>query len=1023
MVVNTAPSTSSVNPAQPRDAFNCNFVDHSCQQTPFRILSQVVRISDIEFKNRSFRVSTELSVIAVRADARHIILDLGRDCVLPDEQAFQGRGRITVNGHDAKYVRHKFVVSSEDSTDKSLFHLKRLYKQALTNYQGDLIIEVPSQCEHDIEEQTVLQVGIDIIVLAPREGINFVWNGKSSDEDIGSHMYTYRSNLLSSTKEWLPSLASTSQLAVWKFEITVDKKFTAVCCGDLTDTISCAEDESQKTFHYQLLIPTSAGNIGFAVGDFKIHVLPDIPEIISFTLPGLMPLLKYTVSSLDRTYTFFEELLSCRYPYGFYRQVFVDQIPDELTSYAGLSLCSVNVLYHKKILDVVQPTRELLALAIAQQFFGCFVSPSDFTELWLVKSLARFITALFVERSFGLSEYITKMNNVLNSFCDYESKYGKIVISQSSAPHHLGRPGSEAFSYLHFDPLRPETCSPLYANALFCKGHFVMRMLQKRLGIDQFTKVLHRILSVAVQYSQNLKRPVDWFHMLISTDTFFRTVTNVTSRELPTFVEQWINTGGHVHFHVLSTFNRKHNKLELEIRQELSANSGLQNYVGPLTVTLQEFDGCFSHTIQVDATISKHDLQCHSKGRKLKKKRVPIATGEEVEMDLAQMEADSPVLWIRIDPDMLIPRRVRLNQNVHQWECMLRHERDVLGQIDAIDTLRNFPVHQTKSALMDVVENPRFYYKVRGKAAHCLVDVCNRLPEALMAGVQSPLVEYFQRLFCSKSAPSLPVSNNYVATSSNLQQYFLMLDLISAIASTRSNGGKTCPGEVIDFLIRLIKYNDNSVNRYSDDFYRAALIRALNMATIMNEHATKYPMPEMLSPEASRILVEVTHALNMDTMKPSFGRVIGIECLRTIIRQQKLKHVPVDSSILWKFAEGRGVYAPMRKAALECIISLLHKNRQANLVENALRLVDVALADPDPFIRYSAVEELCKLPPFTVSDEEYAQYPLNCKDLANVLWNAIRRPDTENRIRTMLIDLYLSLYGAKETPLAIKRNS
>ncbi|KAI1715129.1 transcription initiation factor TFIID subunit 2 [Ditylenchus destructor] len=369
-----------------------------------------------------------------------LIPEFNRDCVLPDEQAFQGRGWITVNGHDAKYVRNKFVVSpaSENSTDKSLFHLKRLYKQALTNYQGDLIIEVPSQCETDIEEQTVLQVGIDIIVLAPREGINFVLNGKSGDEDIGSHMYTYRSNLLSSTEEWLPSLASTSQLAVWKFEITVDKKFTAICCGDLTDTISCTEDESQKTFHYQLLIPTSAGNIGFAVGDFKIHVLPDIPEIISFTLPGLMPLLKYTVSSLDRTYTFFEELLSCRYPYGFYRQVFVDQIPDELTSYAGLSLCSVNVLYHKKIV--------------------------------------------------GLSEYITKMNNVLNSFCDYESKYGKIVISQSSAPHHLGRPGSEAFSYLHFDPLRPETCSPLYANALFCKGHFVMRMLQKRLGIDQFTK-------------------------------------------------------------------------------------------------------------------------------------------------------------------------------------------------------------------------------------------------------------------------------------------------------------------------------------------------------------------------------------------------------------------------------------------------------------------------------------------------------------------------------------------------------
>lgn len=71
------------------------------------------------------------------------------------------------------------------------------------------------------------------------------------------------------------------------------------------------------------------------------------------------------------------------------------------------------------------------------------------------------------------------------------------------------------------------------------------------------------------------------------------------------------------------------------------------SYVGPLTVSVQELDGHFTHTIQVDAAISKHDIQCHSKGRKLKKKRVLLSSGEEVDMDLVQMEADSPILWLR----------------------------------------------------------------------------------------------------------------------------------------------------------------------------------------------------------------------------------------------------------------------------------------------------------------------------------------------------------------------------------------
>jgi len=36
-----------------------------------------------------------------------------------------------------------------------------------------------------------------------------------------------------------------------------------------------------------------------------------------------------------------------------------------------------------------------------------------------------------------------------------------------------------------------------------------------------------------------------------------------------------------------------------------------------------------------------------------------------------------------------------------------------------------------------------------------------------------------------------------------------------------------CPSDVLDFLMDLFKYNDNSKNRYSDNYYRAALIEAL----------------------------------------------------------------------------------------------------------------------------------------------------------------------------------------------------
>lgn len=46
------------------------------------------------------------------------------------------------------------------------------------------------------------------------------------------------------------------------------------------------------------------------------------------------------------------------------------------------------------------------------------------------------------------------------------------------------------------------------------------------------------------------------------------------------------------------------------------------------------------------------------------------------------------------------------------------------------------------------------------------------------------------------------------------------------MAGLRNSHG-ICPQEVIRFLLDLFKYNDNSKNRFSDNYYKAALIDAL----------------------------------------------------------------------------------------------------------------------------------------------------------------------------------------------------
>lgn len=51
--------------------------------------------------------------------------------------------------------------------------------------------------------------------------------------------------------------------------------------------------------------------------------------------------------------------------------------------------------------------------------------------------------------------------------------------------------------------------------------------------------------------------------------------------------------------------------------------------------------------------------------------------------------ADSPVLWLRLDPDMTMMRAVEVEQPDNQWQYQLRHERDVTAQTEAINALHH----------------------------------------------------------------------------------------------------------------------------------------------------------------------------------------------------------------------------------------------------------------------------------------------------------------------------------------------
>ncbi len=258
------------------------------------------------------------------------------------------------------------------------------------------------------------------------------------------------------------------------------------------------------------------------------------------------------------------------------------------------------------------------------------------------------------------------------------------------------------------------------------KAHLVVKLIDDFLGREIMQQLLSKILTHAGDIPKKFtpENPSCWSPINLSTEVFTQTLASFCSKDISFLIEHWVNRSGCARFNSSFTFNRKKNTIEIELKQDMINQKGFRKYVGPITIIIQELDGSFTHNLHVeDNTSCKFDISCHSKGKKSKKKKIPLITGEEVDIDTSQMDGDSPILWIRIDPDMKILREVKFEQPDHQWQNQLKYERDVTAQLDAIEMLTKFPTTQTRATLLSVIENTEGFYRIRVQSCYALAEV------------------------------------------------------------------------------------------------------------------------------------------------------------------------------------------------------------------------------------------------------------------------------------------------------------
>ncbi|KAL4236698.1 Transcription initiation factor TFIID subunit 2 [Mactra antiquata] len=952
----------------------------------YRLAHQVLCIKAFNFHRKSLIGYVELTIQPLLTDLKRIKLNSKQSRIY----------RVLVNDTweaTAFWYNDPTLEAVQDEElvrQCSLDVYEKAYNKAVksTNADignGEVTIRLPQECFPLVADLQPIRINIEFSLEQPEGGLHFVLppiDGTLAER--GAHCFTYKHE--NSSRLWFPCIDSYAEPCTWKLEFTCDIEMTAVSCGDLLEVIYTS-DKRAKTYHYYLSTPTSAPNIALAVGPFETYVDPNMHEVTHFCLPHLKGILKHTASYLHESFEFFEELMSSRYPYTCYKQVFVDESYEDSQSFATMTIFSTSLLHSNKIIDQTILTRKHMAAGIAQQFFGCFIVMQSWMDAWLTQGIAGYLTNLFVKKTFGNNEYRHCIAQTLKEINEYEAQVGGILLDPSTGHNQ------------YFSCYQPQTMSPLYLEMYRKKSVLIIRMLEARIGATLLLQVFNKLQALAYTASQQKFASNTWSNILLSTNSFLKIISTVTGKDIHPFIDQWIYQAGCARFVGNFVFNRKRNVVELEIKQDNTAKGALK-YVGPLEVTIQELDGSFNHTFNIEENKTKFEITCHSKSRRNKKKKIPLLTGEEVDMDLNAMDADSPVLWLRVDKDMNLLRSITWEQPDYMWQYQLKYERDVVAQSEAIDALRMYANPATRKALTDVLECEQAFYKVRIEASMCLAKVANTM--ALKWAGPPAMLNIFRKLFGSHSCPSIIRQNNF----SKLQHYFILKAIPLAMAQLR-NMHNICPPEVVRFLLDLFKYNDNSKNKYSDNYYRASLVDALASTVtpaVTTVTITGQSVNSDLTADTKSILDEITRCLNVEKLLPCYRLTVTVSCIRTIRVLQKFGHLPSDPTLFRSYSQ-HGVFRDVRLVAIEALVDFIKTD--VNVTE-LYWLLEVVEKDPDKYVSYMTIQMLSKNPPFKRGEDSL----LNTEALVSRLWKLMNCSFShDSKLRCGVADFYFAMFG------------
>ncbi|PVI08152.1 hypothetical protein DM02DRAFT_511270 [Periconia macrospinosa] len=786
-------------------------------------------------------------------------------------------------------------------------------------------------------------------------------------------------------------------------DLTEEEKaleMSVICSGLLTDEIVDPNDPTRMTASFA--IETSTGilpqHLGIVIGPFQ-HV--DLSEyrdtseddrlqdeaikVHAFCLPGKEDEVRNSAMIIPRTLDNFTDKYQT-YRFGkSYKMAFVDDLDCDTAHTMSLTICSSRLLFPETVWEPLEHTTRVLIHAVASQWIGVDVIAQEPTDYWAIVGGSWFMTEFYLRELFGRND---------NRFRQ-KLRMDKVIQLDVRRPSlwELGK-------YLQVDPGEREFMELKSLSVLSVLHNRLIKVSGKN-GVD---RCLYRLLFQSGNGQLT--------NGAISTDSFLNICEKVGHQKMENFFNQWVYGSGCPTFECTPSFNKKKQVVQLVIKQtqadpiifqeerSLAASDFLREakeknhgfspdgdwpaFVGPMTIRIHEADGTpYEHIVDINSSTVKVEIPYNTKYKRLKRNRLnkerqaaaqgldvageapedvtfyslgdTLQSPEEVAEwkiedwsaeDEQKMESEA-YEWIRIDADFEWICKTNINDMPsYMYVSQLQQDKDVVAQVESIQYLARKQAHGLLSSiLVKTLMDNRYFHGIRTMAADVLPN--NATEGKDMIGLFH-LIKAFRELFCLPNSP-MTRSNDF----SDRASYHIQCAIPKAIARIKGADGKA-PVEVKNFLLDVMRYNNNRGNEYSDDYYLATLMRCLTECI-----TTSKPSPMDMDPTLNllaeaeehdfkkKAIDELQRHLRLDEWIPTYHNVYTTTVLECEAKLIKNRTNPFKVSEFLQYTQS-GNADNVRLAAWNCLVDLGIFNSKPSVARYMIQEIQ---SDPSPYFR------------------------------------------------------------------------